>query len=78
MGWKWLTTLLQPGPNHLSQRKMLRRAIGPQRVGSHDPLIESDVAKLMNVLSTFQGNPSDTVQQYVLTSSPNLIPPLTI
>ncbi|PVF97212.1 cytochrome P450 [Serendipita vermifera] len=65
MGWNWLTTLLQPGPSHLNQRKMLRRAIGPQRVGTHDTLIESDVTKLMTVLGTFQGNPSDTVQHWI-------------
>jgi hypothetical protein len=44
---------------------MLRKAIGPQRVGSYDPLIEAQVARLMPVLNTFQGNPIDMMLRYV-------------
>jgi hypothetical protein len=58
--------LLQPGSHLSNQRKMLRRAIGPQRVGSHDSRIESDVAKLAIVMNTFQGAPVDIVQEYVI------------
>jgi hypothetical protein len=45
---------------------MLRKAIGPQRVGSHDTLIELDVAKFMTSLSNFQGAPVDMIQQCVM------------
>lgn len=65
MGWDWDLAFIQPGPHHSNQRKMLRRVIGPQTVGQHDPLIESTVAKFMTVLETFQGNPNDLVQYCV-------------
>ncbi|PVF93579.1 cytochrome P450 [Serendipita vermifera] len=65
VGWNWNLGLVQPGIHHSNQRKMLRRAIGPQRVGSHDPLIESVVAKLMTVLNTFEGNPNDVIQDCI-------------
>ncbi|PVF97327.1 cytochrome P450 [Serendipita vermifera] len=57
----WSTAFIQPGPHHSNQRKMLRRGIGPQRIGSYDSLIETAVAKLMAELETFQGNPSPTI-----------------
>lgn len=63
MGWEWEMPLLQPGPSHSNQRKMLRRAIGPQRVGSHDPRIELEVAKLITLLNTFQGTLINPVQE---------------
>ncbi|PVF93582.1 cytochrome P450 [Serendipita vermifera] len=62
IGFHWNMPNLQPGPSHSNQRKMLRRAIGPQQVGKHDPMIESAVMKLMTRLSIFQGCPSDLVQ----------------
>lgn len=65
VGWSWNLGLVQPGIHHYNQRKMLRRAIGPQRVGSHDPLIESVVANLMTVLNTFEGNPNDVIEHYI-------------
>ncbi|KIM19583.1 hypothetical protein M408DRAFT_31100 [Serendipita vermifera MAFF 305830] len=57
MGIHWSTAVIQPGLPHSAQRKMLRRGIGPQRVGSHDPIIEKNVAKLMLTLQNFQGDP---------------------
>jgi hypothetical protein len=42
---------------------MLRRALGPQRVGSHDPVVESEVAKLMVALNTFRGNPNHIMEE---------------
>ncbi|PVF92957.1 cytochrome P450 [Serendipita vermifera] len=57
MGTGWSVSLLQPGHHHTNQRKMLRRGIGPQRIGSYDSWIESSVAKLMPELENFQGNP---------------------
>ncbi|PVF93578.1 cytochrome P450 [Serendipita vermifera] len=65
IGWEWSTSIIQPGPHHSNQRKLLRRSIGPQTVKRHDIFIESEVVKLMTVLSTFQGNPSDTMQHCV-------------
>jgi hypothetical protein len=59
----WNTSLLQPTFSHSNQRKMLRRGIGPQRVGSHDPLIESEAARLMYELVPFKGNPAPTIQR---------------
>ncbi|KIM28322.1 hypothetical protein M408DRAFT_139912 [Serendipita vermifera MAFF 305830] len=65
MGSQWHTTVLQPGAQHSYQRKMLRRAIGPQRVGSHDLVIEKNVTKLMLTLQKFEGNPHRTFLQAV-------------
>ncbi|PVF92956.1 cytochrome P450 [Serendipita vermifera] len=56
----WSIPVLQPGAPLANQRKMLRRGIGPQRIGSYDHLVESSVAKLMAELETFQGNPKFT------------------
>ncbi|PVF93583.1 cytochrome P450 [Serendipita vermifera] len=65
IGWAWTLGVLQPGPNHSTQRKMLRRAIGPQRVSSHDAMVESTVAKLMTGLKAFRGNPNEIIQKYL-------------
>ncbi|PVF97330.1 cytochrome P450 [Serendipita vermifera] len=62
MKFGWSTAFIQPGPSHSNQRKMLRRGIGPQRVGSYDPTIESEVAKFMQELVSFEGHPYLTVQ----------------
>lgn len=62
MGWQWVLTFLPLGVNHSNQRKMLRRALGPQRVGSYDANIESEAAKFMTVLNTFQGNPNRIIE----------------
>ncbi|PVF92960.1 cytochrome P450 [Serendipita vermifera] len=58
MGFRWATTLLQPGVHHSNQRKMFRRGIGPQRIGSYDSAIELAVAEFMTQLETFHGNPN--------------------
>ncbi|KIM20898.1 hypothetical protein M408DRAFT_41311, partial [Serendipita vermifera MAFF 305830] len=34
MGNQWNPAFIQPGHHHANQRKMLRRGLGPQRVGS--------------------------------------------
>ncbi|PVF97326.1 cytochrome P450 [Serendipita vermifera] len=65
MGWQWEMPLQQPGFHHSNQRKMLRRAIGPQRVGSHDPRIEYEISKLLIALNTFQGTPLDVLQECI-------------
>ncbi|PVF97375.1 cytochrome P450 [Serendipita vermifera] len=65
IGWEWQLPLLQPNLHHSNQRKMLRKAVGPQRVGSHDPLIESDATKFMTSLSTFKGAPLHLIQQFI-------------
>ncbi|PVF92945.1 cytochrome P450 [Serendipita vermifera] len=62
MGWGWDIAFIQPGPNHSSQRKMLRKSIGPQRISSHNNLIEVEIARLMTALLPFKGNPARTIQ----------------
>jgi hypothetical protein len=64
MGWSWVLSLAQPGPTHATQRRMVRKAIGPQRVGSHDPLVESEISKLLKSLTKFQGNLIEMIQRY--------------
>jgi hypothetical protein len=65
MGWGWDLAFLQPGHQFSTQRKMLRRSLGPQAVGSHDTHLESEVVKFMTVLDTFQGHPGETIREYV-------------
>ncbi|PVF93577.1 cytochrome P450 [Serendipita vermifera] len=65
MGWKWNPLFIQPGVHLSNQRKMFRRAMGPQRVGSHDPLIEFEVSRLMTALENFQGSPEHTILQSI-------------
>jgi hypothetical protein len=65
MGAGWSAPFIQPGLHHSNQRKMLRRGIGPQRIGTYDSLIESAIAKLMATLETFEGNPNLVFQRYV-------------
>ncbi|KIM28319.1 hypothetical protein M408DRAFT_69838 [Serendipita vermifera MAFF 305830] len=57
MGNQWSPAFIQPGPDHSNQRKMLRRGLGPQRVGSHDQTIEKNVTQLMLSLRSSQGDP---------------------
>ncbi|PVF95137.1 cytochrome P450 [Serendipita vermifera] len=65
MGWHWALSLVQPGIHHSNQRKYLRRAIGAQGIASHEARIEAEVTKLMPILSTFEGNPNDHMQQCI-------------
>ncbi|PVF92950.1 cytochrome P450 [Serendipita vermifera] len=62
MGWVWSMAFMQPGHTHSLQRKMLRRSIGSQRVGSYNSLIEIEVTEFMAVLADFEGNPVRTTQ----------------
>lgn len=59
----WATSFIQPGHRHSQQRKMIRRGIGPQRVGSYDSSIETEVAKLMVELEMLEGSPVSTVNR---------------
>lgn len=54
---------MEPSISHSNQRKMIRRGIGPQRIKSYDPSIESEVAKLMTVLEMVQGDPNLTLRE---------------
>ena len=63
----WVLGHIQPGPHLSEQRKMLRRGIGPQRVGSHDEKIEKHATRLMVALNNFQGNPRKLIQRSVPT-----------
>jgi cytochrome P450 len=65
MGWKWRLALLDSGPSHSNQRKMLRKGIGPQRLGGHNPIIERITAKLMLELRDFKGDPPSLVMKCV-------------
>ncbi|KAG8753458.1 hypothetical protein FRC14_006019 [Serendipita sp. 396] len=55
MDLAWSFAFMQPGVHHSNQRKMMRKAIGPSRVGSHDPQIEQGCSNLMLKYSEFQG-----------------------
>lgn len=53
---------MEPGPSHSNQRRLLHQGVGPQRVGSHNHVIENTTAKLMLELQGLQGNPAALVQ----------------
>jgi hypothetical protein len=57
MGWEWSLAFMDPCPTLLEQRKLLRRGIGPQRIASHNPLIEKGTAEMMVKLKAFEGDP---------------------
>jgi cytochrome P450 len=65
MGLGWELGFIQPGPDHFNQRKLLRRAIGPQGIENHNNIIESSVQQCMAELATFQGNPNSVIERYV-------------
>ncbi|KIM28306.1 hypothetical protein M408DRAFT_329415 [Serendipita vermifera MAFF 305830] len=65
MGIKWSTSSIQPGPLHSERRKMLRRGIGPQRVVSHDYVVEKNVNRLIVKLQSVQGDPQPVVARAV-------------
>src|SRR5271163_2181830 len=67
MGMGWVLAHIQPGPHFSEQRKMLRRGIGPQRVGSHDEIIEKHATRLMVALNNFEGSPHELIQRSVFT-----------
>jgi cytochrome P450 len=67
MGMDWVVAHIQPGPRLSEQRKMLRRGIGPQRVGSHDEKIEKHATRLMVSLNNFKGSPRELIQRSVFT-----------
>jgi cytochrome P450 len=65
MGWPWSLAFIDPGPSHSNQRKMLRRGIGPQRLGDHNPIVERTTAKLMSELRNFTGDPQSLLLKCV-------------
>jgi cytochrome P450 len=65
MGWEWSLAFMNPGPTLLEHRKLLRRGIGPQRISSHNPLIERATAEMMVKLKAFEGDPAIIVKVLV-------------
>jgi cytochrome P450 len=63
----WALAHIQPGPRFSEQRKLLRRGIGPQRVGSHNEKIEKHATRLVVALNNFKGSPRKLIQRSVLT-----------
>jgi len=70
MGLEWTLAFRQPDSHVWEQRKMLRRGIGPQRVGSHGEKIERNTTKLMLELDTFEGNPRSLISKSVPSIEP--------
>jgi cytochrome P450 len=65
MGWDWSVGFRQADETHQTIRKMLRTGIGPQRVGSHDPLIERTAVKWLLTIQDLKGDPVKEISQYV-------------
>jgi cytochrome P450 len=53
----WFMALLQPGPTLTEQRKVLRKAIGPQTAQEYDWMIQRESKQLIQSLSGFIGDP---------------------
>ena len=66
MGTAWSLPNLSPGGKHAEVRKMLRRAIGPQRVAHHDPAIEKCAARMVLKLQDSTGDPSQLILGYAI------------
>jgi hypothetical protein len=65
MGWHWRLAFMEPGPSHFSQKRMIRRGIGSQRLGDHTAVIEKNATKLMLELRNFKGDPHSPVLKCV-------------
>lgn len=65
MDYKWDIVLRQADKTHQEVRTMLRKGIGPQRIGSHDEFLEDCTKDLMLNLATLQGNPIPVVTRWV-------------
>lgn len=57
MDFKWGVTLRQADKIHQEVRKMFRKGIGPQRIGSHDEFLEDCTKDLMLSFAALQGDP---------------------
>jgi cytochrome P450 len=57
MNHGWFTVGQQPGPAHTEQRKIMRKAMGPQVISKYDGMIYQEAEKLLKVLSGFSGDP---------------------
>lgn len=63
MNQLWFTINQQPGPAHTEQRKIIRKAIGPQEVPHYDYVLEQEAEKLLKRLSGFKGDPRPLLVQ---------------
>jgi cytochrome P450 len=57
MGEGWKLATFQPGFKLTQQRKILRKAIGPQAVASYEEAIQSEIMTLLDNFSGFSGDP---------------------
>lgn len=57
--------LAQPGPLFNGQRKVFRKALGPQTVPSYDGLIEQNIGPFLQALSGYSGDPHSVIVKYV-------------
>jgi cytochrome P450 len=57
MSFGWLIAFLEPGPHHTERKKMVRKGLGPQRIGAHEEKVESNADKLMLTFNDFRGDP---------------------
>jgi cytochrome P450 len=61
LGWSLLQ--IQPGPNLLEQRKIFKKALGPQVINKYDELIEREAENFVSKLKGFSGDPAPIVFQ---------------
>jgi hypothetical protein len=65
MDWGWALTIRQADKTHQEIRKMFKQGIGPQRIGSHDELLEDCTKDLMLNFATLEGSPTPMIQKCV-------------
>jgi cytochrome P450 len=56
MDFGWSMVMRQPGKDFNEQRKVFRRAVGPQAVSQYDALMEHEAARLVSSLSGYAGD----------------------
>jgi cytochrome P450 len=53
----WSMVQLQPHQGFVEQRKVMKKAMGPQAAQSYDGIIEAEAARLVEAFSGYSGDP---------------------
>jgi cytochrome P450 len=63
MDFGWSILMRQPGKEFNEQRKVFRKAIGPQIVSQYDHLAEREVDRAISSLVGFSGDPMHQIER---------------
>lgn len=71
-GWSLLNR--QPGKDFNGQRKVFRKAVGPQSLSRYDSLVIGEAETLVKNLSGFSGDPTPKFERYANAHNPLSLP----